>query len=113
MCNVVTGIFQADVTLSKRLKDGLSFIVIGNNGDIMVCVGQESTQIKDLVLVSKSKKIINMTLSFACNKKSRILVAIYERKFRHCSFNEGSRVSIVFSAQRIKNQDFDRNNSMM
>ena len=36
----------------------------------MVCVGQESAQIKDIMLVSKSKKIVNVTLSLACNQKA-------------------------------------------
>ena len=71
MHNDATRTFQSNAALSKRLKDRLNSIVVSNDGYFMMCAAQKSTQTKDIVLVFKSKNIVDMSLSFACNQKAK------------------------------------------
>ena len=63
--------FQADSLLPNRVKDGVITLILSNDADFMMFVGEECVQTKELFYKSKSKTVDNMTLSFACDEKAK------------------------------------------
>ena len=68
LINAVTSFYQANTLLSKLLAGRLISKIAGNDSNLMTRVGEECAQMKDFILNSKSKNVVEITFSFASNE---------------------------------------------
>jgi len=62
-----TGLYQADLLISKLHSNDPSSFIIGNDADFMMLVGSNSIQLKDFNHCMRTSKITNITLMFSSN----------------------------------------------